>query len=52
MNEFKNCLDCINADNFNCIFGDFIERVRSIIEFYAPYVKSLVDKSIFELNLG
>ena len=36
MNEFKNCLDCINADNFNSIFGDFIERVRSIIDFYAP----------------
>ena len=36
MNEFKNCLDCINADNFNFIFGDFIERVRSIIDFYAP----------------
>ena len=36
MNQFKNCLDCINADNFNFIFGDFVKRVRSIIEFYAP----------------
>ena len=36
MNEFKNCLDCINADNFNSIFGDFIKRVRLIIDFYAP----------------
>ena len=36
MNEFKNCLDCINANNFNSIFGDFTERVRTIIDFYAP----------------
>ena len=36
MKEFKNCLDCINANNFNSIFGDFIERVGSIIDFYAP----------------
>ena len=36
MNQFKNCLDCINADNFNSISGDFIKRVRSIIDFYAP----------------
>ena len=35
MNQFKNCLDCINADNFNSIFGDFVKRVRSIIDFYA-----------------
>ena len=28
MNEFKNCLDCINANNFNSIFDDFIKRVR------------------------
>ena len=36
MNEFKNCLDCINANNFNFIFDDFIKRVRLIIDFYAP----------------
>ena len=36
MNQFTNCLDCINADNFNSILGDFIKRVRSVINFYAP----------------
>ena len=36
MNHFKNCFDCINADNFNSIFGDFIKRVRLIIDFYPP----------------
>ena len=36
MNEFKICLDCINANNFNFIFDDFIKRVRLIINFYAP----------------
>ena len=36
MNEFKNCLDCINANNFNFIFDNFIKRVRLIIDFYAP----------------
>ena len=36
MNEFKNCLDCINSNNFNFIFDDFIKRVRLIIDFYAP----------------
>ena len=36
MNEFKNCLDCINANTFNFIFDDFIKRVRIIIDFYAP----------------
>ena len=52
MNQFKYCLDCINANNFNSIFGDFVKRFRSIIDFTLPYVKSLVDKSVFELNLG
>ena len=36
MNEFKNCLGCINANNFNFIFDDFIKRIRLIIDFYAP----------------
>ena len=36
INQFTNCLDCINADNFNSIFGDFVKKVRSIIDFYAP----------------
>ena len=36
INQFKNCLACINANNFNFIFGDFITRVRSIIDFYTP----------------
>ena len=36
MNQFKNCLKCTNAENFNSIFGDFVKRKRSIIDFYAP----------------
>ena len=35
MNQFNNCLNCINANNFNSIFGNFLKRVRSIINFYA-----------------
>ena len=31
INQFKNCIDYINADNYNSIFGGFVKKVRSII---------------------
>ena len=52
MNQFKNRLGCINSDSFNSIFRDFIKKVRSIIDFYAPLRQISRRQNLFELNLG
>ena len=47
INQFKSCLNCINADNYNFIFGNFVKRLRSIIDIYTLlYQVSCIQKRL------